>query len=363
MLMLVVSITIPVLHAASQTSMAESASSAARAVDAKNAQNDPGKAVPEHDKNQDDAIASSRVEDWNTLKIPSNATFLAPIPPLKGTSPDFTREFLQLYWRPADPIDLYVMKPVGVEKPPVILYLYSFPSDTDRFKDNGFAKLATQNGFAAVGFVSALTGYRFHDRPMRQWFISELQEALGSSVHDVQLILNYLDKRGDLDMSRVGMFADGSGASIAIMAAAVDPRIRVLDLFNAWGDWPAWLAHSTLVPDEERVNYLKPEFLKKVENLDPIKWLPELRDRQIRLQYLNDNKVTPQVAKERMEAAIPPNTTIVHYESTKTFLKDVAYPGKTFDWVKDALRQTPLAQEKRAAKQSQVAPASKGSDR
>jgi hypothetical protein len=53
--------------------------------------------------------------------------------------------------------------------------------------------------------VSALNGHRYTYRPMKQWFVSELQEALGSSVHDVQMILNYLSTRDDLDMSRVGM--------------------------------------------------------------------------------------------------------------------------------------------------------------
>jgi hypothetical protein len=39
------------------------------------------------------------------------------------------------------------------------------------------------------GFVSALTGHRYHDRPMKEWFLSELQECL-AVAHDVQLVLN-----------------------------------------------------------------------------------------------------------------------------------------------------------------------------
>lgn len=292
-----------------------------------------------------DAPRKPQVEDWDTLAIPANATFPDPPPALKSNFPGYSKEFVQLMWRSSDLIDLYVMKPAGVEKPPVILYLYSFPSDMDRFKEEAFAKLATRNGFAAVGFVSALTGYRFHDRPTREWFISDLQEALGSSIHDVQFLLNYLTKRGDLDMTRVGMFADGSGASIAIMTAAVDPRIKVLDLFNPWGDWPDWLAYSKLVPEEERANYLKPEFLKKVENLDPVKWLPQLKTQQIRLQYVKDDTVNPQAARERMEAVAPANAKVVHYETARKFLNDVGYPGKTFDWVKQQLVPTISAQE------------------
>lgn len=72
-------------------------------------------------------------------------------------------------------------------------------------------RAVTREGFAAVGFVSALTGHRYHDRPMREWFISEPQECLAVSAHDVQMVLDYLGTRGDLNTDRVGMVAEGSG--------------------------------------------------------------------------------------------------------------------------------------------------------
>src|SRR5580693_1507287 len=126
----------------------------------------------------------------------SNLRASAPLLGEKDNYSDFTRELLQVQWRSGDPIYLYVILPKGVKNPPVILYLYSYPSDTDTFVDQDFCKLVTKNGFAAIGFVSALTGHRYHDRPMREWFISELRESLVSSVHDVQMILNYLATRG-----------------------------------------------------------------------------------------------------------------------------------------------------------------------
>jgi hypothetical protein len=107
-------------------------------------------------------------------------------------------ELIQVQWRWGDPLDLYVLKPKGVKKPLVILYLYGYPSDTDRFKDETWQNSVTKDGFAAVGFVPALTGHRYHDRPMREWFVSELQECLAMSAYDVQMVLNYLATRDDL---------------------------------------------------------------------------------------------------------------------------------------------------------------------
>jgi|SRR5579863_57116 len=293
------------------------------------------------------------LEDFNTLAVPPGLDF-DTLSLGKGDYQDYSTELVRGEWRAGDPVELRVIKPAGVKNPPVILYLYSFPSTADRFASAEFCKVVTQNGFAAVGFVSALTGERYAMRPMKQWFVSELQEALSTSVHDVQFILNYLDQRGDVDMTRVGMFGEGSGASIAIMAAAADPRIKALDLLDPWGDWPDWLAHSTLVPEDERAAYLKPEFLKKVENLDAVKWLPQLKTQSVRLQFIEGLAITPKQAREREEAAAPSNVKVVHYENAKAFKSTVASSGKGFDWIKGALGwAAPVPQNAASAKSSQ----------
>jgi len=286
---------------------------------------------------------NSEYEDWSKPELTPGMKMEAVLL-LKSEQDGFTREMIAVQWRDLDPIDLWVIKPAGIKNPPVILYLYSYPSDDLRYKDNRFCQFVTRNGFAAVGFVSAVTGQRRHDRPMRETFVNQLQEGLATSTHDVQMVLNYLAKRGDLDMTRVGMWGDGSGASIAIMAAAVDSRIKALDLLDPWGDWPEWLAKSTLVPETERAGLLKPEYLKMVENLDPVNYLPKLKTQQVRLQDIRRGiTVTPDVVREKMETAAPSNVSIMHYENTNAFLTDVASKGNGFDWIKERLGSVPLA--------------------
>src|ERR1700722_19067443 len=187
------------------------------------AQSSPAQLSPVPAPHADPSNLKGAQEDWTSPAL--MGSHLIPTKPLEFINdyPHYTMEMLRVQWRSGDPIDLYVMKPKGVKKPPVILYLYGYPTDTEVFRREDYQELVTRNGVAAVGFVSALTGHRYHDRPMKQWFLSELQECLASSAHDVQMVLNYLDSRGDLDMNQVGMFTQGSGASIAILAAAVDP--------------------------------------------------------------------------------------------------------------------------------------------
>jgi hypothetical protein len=278
------------------------------------------------------------LEDWSSLSLANSE--LIPERPLLGEkddNPQFIRELLQVQWRQGDPIDLYVIRPKGVAKPPAILFLYSYPSETDVFRSDAYCANVTKDGFAAIGFVSALTGHRYTNRPMKQWFVSELQEALGSSVHDVQMILNYLSTRDDLDMSRIGMFGVGSGATITILAAAADPRIKTIDLIDPWGDWPDWMAKSSLIPEPERPNYLKPEFLKKIALLDPVEWLPRLKTQQVRIQQVLDDSVTPRIVQERIKADAPGTAQIIAFDTTQEFSSAVS-ADKILQWMKTQLQ-------------------------
>jgi hypothetical protein len=278
-------------------------------------------------------------EGWTSPEL--SGSHLRPVQPLgrfvDDTHPGYTVELLQLQWRFGDPIDLYVMKPAWVKNPPMIVNLYGYPADTDPYRNEVFQQALTKDGFAAVGFVSALTGHRYHDRPMKEWFLSELQESLATSAHDVQMVLNYLAARGDLDMSRVGMFGQGSGASIAILASAADPRIKVLDVLDPWGDWPTWMATSPFVPEEERAEYVKPEFLKKAATLEPVEWLPKVQARKFRLQQSIFETDTPTPAKERLRAAIPAGATVLQYSTLEEF--NAAFPSSTnLEWIRRELQ-------------------------
>lgn len=282
------------------------------------------------------AASSKSVEDLAIAAL-SGSQLHADPPQLleKAEIKGFTREFLAVQWRPLDRIYLYVIRPTTATKPPVAIYLYGHPSETDRYMDDGWCERVTSGGYAAVGLVPALTGHRYHDRPMKQWFVSELQEALSKSTHDVQMVLNYLAERGDVDMSNVGVFGVGAGGTIAVMAASVDPRIKAVDLLDPWGDWPDWMQKSAVIPDEERSTYVKPEFLKKVADFDPVKLLPTLKTPHIRLNQLNDDTAsTPEEAKKKMEAALPATAEHHRFDTGVTFFGEVASGGRMFDWMK-----------------------------
>ena len=280
------------------------------------------------------ASETPRAEDWGVLPVDRQA--LKPVSYATighSENADFTRDIVHMRWREGDDLDLYVMKPAGVKNPPVILYLYGYPADTDRFRDDNWVRRATKNGFAAVGFVSALSGQRYSNRPMKEWFVSELPESLGKTTHDVQMILDYLATRGDLNLSRVGMFGQGSGGTVALLAASVDPRITTVDVLDPWGDWPDWLARSPLVPENERPKYVTPDFLKSVAALDPVVYLPKLANKHIRIKEVTTEQITPVAAKQKIAAAAPSQAKVLQLKDGDAHMALYQTEGGLWSWM------------------------------
>lgn len=285
-------------------------------------------------------------EDWTTIDLAKSKLPLTEIGNVtlsKAELPGCTRELRQFYWRPNDPIDVYVIRPRVTENPPVVLFMYNYILDEAVFREDRWCNLVQQNGYAAVGLTSALSWSRLRSpRPLKEWFVSQLQEALASSAHDVQMVLNYLETRGDLDTHHVGMVGQGSGGAVAILAAAADSRIRVLDLMDPWGDWPDWLKGSRQIPEDERPGYLKPQFLQSVVGLDPVTYLPQLKDRAIHIQQVLSDTVTPPAAKDKIAGAAPRPDMVMRYPDGKQEARALGKDG-VVGWLADQLGSQKVA--------------------
>lgn len=285
-----------------------------------------------------DAQSNSDAEDWS--KLAANRTQFSSPHALDGgiqTQSGFTRQLLQVQWRQGDPIDLYIIRPDNTVKPPVVLFLYSWPADTDTFRSDAWCRNVTRHGFAAVGFVSALTGQRYHDRPWRETFVSELPETLGKTVHDVQLLLDYLQTRSDLDTTRAGIFGQGSGGTIALLAASVEPRLKAVDVIDPWGDWPEWFSTSPVIPDSERADFTSKTYLSSVAPFDPVKVLPQLAGRSLRLEESALNPSTPVAAKAQLRSALPPTCSFVAYYTEAEYRSRAMQDGRILDWIQSRL--------------------------
>jgi hypothetical protein len=100
------------------------------------------------------------------------------------------------------------------------------------------------------------------------------------------------------------------------------------------------MATSPFVPEDERAEYVKPEFLKKTAALEPVDWLPKIQARKFRLDHELFETNTPKAAKERLRAAVPTGASVVLYKNMEEF-KAAFQDGKNLQWIQHELQSIP----------------------
>jgi hypothetical protein len=257
----------------------------------------------------------------------------------KNDTPTFTRELIRLSYRSGDPVLIYLCIPKNVKKPPVALVTYTFPQlATSRFLKDDYCKWITDKGIAFAGFEPSYTGERYKSGPMKEWFISELPVSMSRTVHDVQIIIDYLGSRGELDKTRVGMFGQGSGGTAGILASSVDPRIKVLDALSPWGDWKNWTkSASEIRTPEDRKRFSSNPFLKTIEPYDPFVHLPKVKAQHLRMQFIRKTANVVDAAVDRMVKAAPARTVKKVYSDPSSSVKEMT-DGKVFNWIAAKLK-------------------------
>ena len=152
------------------------------------------------------------------------------------------------------------------------------------------------------------------------------------------MIINFVETRPNLDAHRIGMFGQGSGATIAALAAASDPRIRAVDLLDpCGGDWNLWLKQSSLVPDNERAAVNTSRFLEDVAQLDPLSRFAHFAPERARLQQTSFDRNTPQNIQAILASAMPAGAEIIRYESVEDYEQEASSGGKILNWLSKKL--------------------------
>ena len=243
--------------------------------------------------------------------------------------PKFTRQLVRVNWRLGDDIVLFIVRPKAVKRPPVQIFLYGFPQGAEtRFLDDTFCANATSNGAAVIGFESQLTGNRYHNVPMKEWFVSKLDMCMDDTVEDVRQIVRYIKSLPDLDATRIGMLGVGSGGSVALMAAAHEPAIRVVQVLNPWGNWPEWIAKCKEVIPADKPKFLTKKYLASVAKFEPTEEVKKLGRTQVTFITVESEKNFPNAVRDKFFANLPKNVTVKRFPTPTEFAK--SYSASTF---------------------------------
>jgi dienelactone hydrolase len=148
------------------------------------------------------------------------------------------------------------------ERRPAIIVLHGTGSNKDRVRP-ALRDLA-KHGFVAVAIDGRYHGDRtaegkgaveYQQAILRAWHGGHEHPFYYDTVWDVMRLIDYLQTRPDVDVSRIGLSGVSKGGIETYFAAAVDPRIAVaipiigVQSFR-WGlDHDAWQGRADTIPD------------------------------------------------------------------------------------------------------------------
>ena len=107
------------------------------------------------------------------------------------------------------------------------------------------------------------------------------------------------------------------------------------------------MASSPFVPEDERREYVKPEFLKKAALMEPITWLPKVQAKSFRLQDAWFESNTPMPCKDKLRTAVPHGATVLIYRTPEDF-NAVVRTHRDLEWIEGELRSIPEKQQARS---------------
>jgi hypothetical protein len=100
------------------------------------------------------------------------------------------------------------------------------------------------------------------------------------------------------------------------------------------------MARSIVVPENERAEYVRPEFLRRVATLNPLEWVPKIQAPKFRLLDALFDLDTPRPSKKKLWAAVPDRTAGRVY-ATPDQLKIAMQKENVLEWIQHELRALP----------------------
>ena len=221
-------------------------------------------------------------------------------------------------------------KPAGVEKPPVVVMavgLDSTKEETDAYEAPFLAR-----GVATLVFEGPGQGEAQYDFPIR-----------GDYEVPVAAVLDFVEKRRDLDARRIGMWGVSLGGYYAPRAAAFDKRIKACIALGGpfnWGD--AWETKPELTREAFRVrSHCKtPEEARKNGETLTLEGVAKNITCPIFIVNGRLDRIVPAADAERLAREVKGPVTLMMIEDGNHIATNRAYRwrSQSADWMAEQLR-------------------------
>lgn len=229
-----------------------------------------------------------------------------------------------------------LLRPIGVEKPPVVLFLHGLGGKKE--DSRLMAPLLGSRGYAVFGLDAALHGERkVPEEDIMSPRGRVMYDGFIQTVVDYRRAMDYLESRDDVDASRIGLIGASMGAIMGSIVAAVDKRVDAALLVVGGGDWLGIVQTSTHPAAERLRKALDGAQLQEViERIDPVNYVGHISPRPVWMVNGKQDQIIPARCAEALHNAAEEPKRVIWYDGGH--IPDVKLIVKVVnDWIDECM--------------------------
>lgn len=217
------------------------------------------------------------------------------------------------------------------ERRPAVLFVHWYGPPEPTSNRSQFVPDAIE--LARVGGVSLLIDTPWSDPdyfPKRKR--EEDYDRSVAQVKDLRRAMDLLLAQPGIDPARVAYVGHDFGAMYGVLAASVDPRIRLFVFMAGTRSFSDWF----LLGEPKLEGEARQKFIDRLAALDPIAALSKLHGIPLLFQFATDDRYVPKATADALVAAAPGKPDVMTYEAEHE-LNEAATRDRV-EWLKKRLK-------------------------
>jgi cephalosporin-C deacetylase-like acetyl esterase len=203
---------------------------------------------------------------------------------------------------------------------PCIVFLHGYGGSKDDIR--GAAKLIAREGYALITIDAVYHGER--KVPSRELYSPNLNESINGiiqTVIDLRRAVDYLEKRLEVDIDRIGYVGGSMGGIIGAIFIGVEPRIKAAALIVAGGNMSLMIRESQHYTMSSIRDYLQREGISYVElqkmldPIDPINFIGYFSPKPVVFHLGKFDRIVPSEAGRQLYEAAGESKQVYWYDS------------------------------------------------
>jgi len=202
----------------------------------------------------------------------------------------------------------------GTPPYPCLVMLHGYGGSKEDMKD--LAKFAAENGYAIIAIDAQFHGERKQPgKALYSTNLTESRDGIIQTVVDARRTVDYLETRGDIDSTKIGLVGGSMGGILGAIFAGVEPRVKAAVLIVGGGNMSLMIMkseHPAIPPiraymTEKGITYQEiQEFLDPV---DPLNFIDKIAPRPLLMHNGEHDTIVPaEAGRQLYERAKQPKT-------------------------------------------------------